>query len=129
MQFDTMPRMLSCRVVVANGLMLLSGLIAVTLAEPIRGAEPTVAGKVSFDRDVRPILSNHCWKCHGPDAKERKAGLRLDQLDSATQPAESGKIAVVPNKPGASELLRRIHASDADEQIDRKSTRLNSSHG
>ena len=117
MQFDTTPRMPSCRVVVANGLMLLSGLIAVTLAEPIRGAEPTVAGKVSFDRDVRPILSNHCWKCHGPDAKERKAGLRLDQLDSATQPAESGKIAVVPNKPGASELLRRIHASDADEQM------------
>ena len=117
MRFFTMSRMTSGRVVVANGLMLLSGLIAVTLAEPICGAEPTVVGKVSFDRDVRPILSNHCWKCHGPDAKERKADLRLDQLDSATQPAESGKIAVVPNKPGASELLRRIHASDADEQM------------
>ncbi|TXT39126.1 MAG: hypothetical protein FD138_159 [Planctomycetota bacterium] len=86
-------------------------------AEPTSDPAKPAAGKISFDRDVRPILSNHCWKCHGPDAKERKAGLRLDQLDSATQPAESGKVAIIPNKPGASELLRRIHVSDADEQM------------
>ena len=105
------------RVVAANEMMLLGGLIVATLAPPILSAEPALGAKVSFDREVRPILSNHCWKCHGPDAKERKAGLRLDQVESATQPAESGKVAVVPNKPAASELLTRIHAADADEQM------------
>ena len=117
MRLFVIPQTLIDRVVVAKGMIVLGGLMAVTLVEPIRGVEPKLAGKVSFDRDVRPILSNHCWKCHGPDAKERKAGLRLDQLESATRPAESGKIAVVPNKPMTSELLRRIHASDADEQM------------
>ena len=77
-------------------------------------AQPA-SSKVSFDRDVRPILSNHCWKCHGPDAKERKAGLRLDQFDAMTKPAESGKAAVIPNKPEDSELLRRAFSSDSDE--------------
>ena len=79
-------------------------------------AQPA-SSKVSFDRDVRPILSNHCWKCHGPDAKERKAGLRLDQQESATKPAESGKTAVIPYKPAVSELLRRMLSSDSNEQM------------
>src|SRR5712691_6312622 len=81
-------------------------------AEPSRS---TAADKISFDRDVRPILSNHCWKCHGQDANERKAGLRLDQRDGATKPAESGKIAIVPSKPSDSELLRRVLSDDNDE--------------
>lgn len=88
-----------------------------TRSEPTSGSDKPSADKISFDRDVRPILSNHCWKCHGPDAKERKAGLRLDQLDSVTKPAESGKTAVVPNKPADSELVRRILSSDSDEQM------------
>lgn len=98
----------------------LASLLAISTtvqSEPANSPGPAAARKVSFDRDVRPILSNHCWKCHGPDAKERKAGLRLDQLDSATKPAESGKIAVVPNKPGESELLHRILSPDADAQM------------
>ncbi len=78
-------------------------------------AEPM--SKVSFDRDVRPILSNYCWKCHGPDANERKAGLRLDQQDSSRQPAESGQRAIVPGKPGESELVKRILSTDPDERM------------
>ena len=86
-------------------------------SEPTSGSDIPAAGKISFDRDVRPILSNHCWKCHGPDAKERKAGLRLDQLDSATTPAESGKTAIIAKKPADSELVRRILSADSDEQM------------
>lgn len=80
-------------------------------------AEQPRTDAVSFDRDVRPILSNHCWKCHGPDAAERKSGLRLDQPDSLKTPGESGKLAIVPGKPEDSELLRRIHATDSDTQM------------
>ncbi|MBC7965818.1 MAG: DUF1549 domain-containing protein, partial [Fuerstia sp.] len=69
---------------------------------------------VRFDHDVRPILSNHCWSCHGPDEVARQAGLRLDREDSATAAVESGRIAVVPGKPDESELIARINSHDAD---------------
>ena len=93
------------------------GLPATAHSESTSGSDQLPAGKISFDRDVRPILSNHCWKCHGPDAKERQAGLRLDQREAAIKPAESGKLAIDPAKPGGSELLRRILSADSDEQM------------
>lgn len=73
--------------------------------------------RVDFNRDIRPILSNACWKCHGPDANERQAGLRLDQRDGALAKLESGKAAIVVGKPGASELIRRIKSEDPDERM------------
>ena len=51
---------------------------------------------ISFNRDIRPILSNHCFSCHGPDSAARKGGFRLDQRDSATRAAESGLLAIDP---------------------------------
>src|SRR5215203_5999557 len=63
---------------------------------------------IEFNRDVRPILSDNCFACHGPDANKRKAGLRLDQKESAFGKAESGEFAIVPGDPEKSELLRRI---------------------
>lgn len=72
------------------------------------------AEKVSFNRDIRPILSDTCFQCHGPDENKRQAGLRLDRKDSATKPVESGDTAIVPGKVEASELVRRILATDAD---------------
>lgn len=71
---------------------------------------------VNFDRDVRPILSNHCFTCHGPDDQQLQAGLRMDQAESVFGPGESGRPAVVPGKPDDSEMLRRVFASD-DEQM------------
>ena len=68
---------------------------------------------VQFNRDIRPILSNHCYQCHGPDGPARKSGLRLDQRDHALSPAESGSSAIVPNKSDASELVKRILSADA----------------
>ncbi|OAI46598.1 hypothetical protein AYO44_11085 [Planctomycetaceae bacterium SCGC AG-212-F19] len=70
---------------------------------------------VDFQRDIRPILSDNCFKCHGPDESTRKGKLRLDGRDHAIKAGRSGAIAVVPGKPEASELLKRITTADADE--------------
>jgi hypothetical protein len=72
-----------------------------------RSAEP-----LSFNRDIRPILSEHCWKCHGFDAASRKGGLRLDERGAATLPADSGERALVPGDPAASEMLVRMTTDD-----------------
>ncbi len=76
-----------------------------------------------FSRDVRPILSQHCFKCHGPDDKARKGGLRLDLRDSATKEAKSGAVALVPGQPDKSELVARIFSTDEDELMPPPSTK------
>jgi hypothetical protein len=70
---------------------------------------------VRFNRDVRPILSQNCFSCHGP--AKQKAGLRLDSVETATKKLASGTVAVVPGKPDASELVKRILAADPDETM------------
>ncbi len=80
-----------------------------------RGAFATdESGKVDFNHHVRPILSNHCWSCHGPDHAARKAGLRLDQRESATGTMDNGLTAIVPGKSDASELVARIQSHDPE---------------
>ncbi len=71
--------------------------------------------KANFNRDVRPIFSDTCFQCHGPDESKRKAGLRLDTRETAVKPAESGDIAIVPGHPEQSELVKRLTAKDPDE--------------
>ncbi len=75
------------------------------------------AAPVDFNRDIRPILSNHCYECHGPDSKQRKAGLRLDEGQGSQMELKSGVIAVVPGNLEESELIYRITTSDADERM------------
>ena len=78
-------------------------------------APPVTPGEtVEFNRDVRPILSDKCFACHGLDAKHRKADLRLDVADSATSDRK-GVRAVVPGDVDKSALWARINTADADE--------------
>src|SRR3954470_20528989 len=74
-------------------------------------------GPVGYRRDVLPILSDRCFKCHGPDSASRKAGLRLDRPDAATADLDSGVKAIVPGKPSDSELIKRIMSKDPDEMM------------
>jgi len=75
-----------------------------------------VQAQVDFATQIKPLLSDRCFLCHGPDAENRQAGLRLDSEEGVKAPLESDGdlFAVVPGKPEASELVARITTSDAD---------------
>lgn len=75
---------------------------------------PAAASAVDFSREIRPILSENCFFCHGPDEKKREAGLRLDE-EAAAKKDNDGVIAVVPGNPDKSALLQRIISTDPDE--------------
>jgi hypothetical protein len=91
-------------------------LAAVVIAALVAGmpALGTAAPAVSFDRDIRPILSENCFACHGPDAANQQAGLRLDRPEDATKELDSGSRAIVPGDTAASEIIARVRATDPD---------------
>ena len=70
-----------------------------------------VGAPIEFNRQVRPILANYCFECHGPDAESRKGHLRLDTFSGATT------SAIVPGNPDESPLLERVHSPDEDERM------------
>lgn len=81
------------------------------LAADLSAAE----GKLRFNRDIRPIMSDTCFHCHGPDKSSRKGGLRLDLREEALKPGKSGAIPIVPGKPEESEIITRIFTTDEDD--------------
>ncbi len=97
--------------------LLLTGLVAVCSAvcTPDAVAEDTPQ-TIDFTRDVRPILSNACFHCHGPDEQTREAELRLDQRDGLFEDRD-GYVAVKPGDHSQSELIRRILSDDPDEMM------------
>ncbi len=90
-------------------------LISIFFSPALLAAPGSTSGGIEYNRDVRPILSENCFTCHGPDSAARKAGLRLDKFDEAIAPRKDSSPAIVPGKPEASELVRRINASDPDD--------------
>ncbi len=84
-------------------------------AEPVRADAPPA---VDFNRDIRPLLADNCYKCHGPDDKTRKAKLRLDVREDAL-----ASKAFVPGKPDAGELLNRLVTTDPQERMPPPSTK------
>jgi hypothetical protein len=101
------------------------GLLAVILSSTITfgfGGTLATTGKkskpdVDFNRDIRPILSENCYTCHGPDSEKRKAGLRLDKQDIALSELKSGDHAIVPGDPAKSALIARISTSNDDDRM------------
>jgi hypothetical protein len=101
-------------VVLALGVLILNG--AHTRAGGDSPPWPASKPSLDFDRDIRPILSENCFACHGPDAKARKADLRLDRKDDVFRD-RGGYAIIVPGDPEASELIQRIQSDDPLEKM------------
>ena len=87
-----------------------AGIVGLLLPATVAAAEP-----VRFNRDIRPIMSDTCFKCHGP--AEQEAGLRLDDRERAIKAADSGATPIVPGNPDESEMVRRILSTDDSERM------------
>ena len=87
-----------------------------------------IPDKISYNFHIRPILSDKCFKCHGPDINKREAGLRLDIPEAAFAPLQEtkGAFALVPFKPEASELFKRITSTDSAYQMPTPESHLGS---
>jgi hypothetical protein len=102
----------------ALAVLFLGPLLLASAPEVRSGVQQVGSSKpIDYNRDIKPILSENCYACHGPDHEKRKAGLRLDLRDELFKPLKSGAIAVVPGDLIKSELVRRITAADQDDRM------------
>jgi hypothetical protein len=78
---------------------------------------PRASGRIDFTQQIRPLLSDRCFRCHGPDASRRKAKLRLDVRDGAFKKLGAGWAIIKPGDPAKSELVRRITTEDIEDMM------------
>src|SRR5690349_16385739 len=107
---STVPGHILCGMAVLG--CALAGMLAIGATKSPTGP---ASKAVDFDREIRPILAENCFKCHGPDDEARKAKLRFDLQAEARKPAKSGRIPIVPGAPERSELINRITTTDTDD--------------
>jgi mono/diheme cytochrome c family protein len=87
-----------------------AAVLAASSASSLRAAD--ASSEIQFNRDVRPILSDNCFRCHGPEVKSRKGKLRLDVREAAVE-----REAIIPGNPDESEIIRRLISTDEDDQM------------
>ena len=88
---------------------------SLTVPKEVEVKYDEIPEKVDFNYHVKPILSDRCYSCHGPDEKSRRAGLRLDQEKTAFMKLSSGRTAIDPGNISGSEMAHRILSDDPDE--------------
>ncbi|HEV7378406.1 MAG TPA: c-type cytochrome domain-containing protein, partial [Dyadobacter sp.] len=97
------------QILIASAIILISGIMFGSCYQKNTLKEGSTSDAISYNFDVRPILSDKCFACHGPDANKREAGLRLDVAESAFAKLKEGNgVAIFPGKPEQSELYKRI---------------------
>ncbi len=92
-------------------------LFGLTTGGAPRASAAAASSPIQFNRDIRPILAENCFTCHGPDKNKRKAGLRLDLPDDATRKLDSGERAVVPGDVTKSHLLKVVATENDDDRM------------
>jgi mono/diheme cytochrome c family protein len=98
--------------------LIFPGILALGLlfAAPDASAQKPLPATVEFNRDIRPILSNNCFQCHGPDSAQRKAKLRLDQVTDALAD-RGGYAALIPGNLKKSELWQRLITQEKSQRM------------
>src|SRR5215470_3984775 len=91
--------------------------LAVVVVLPLGPAHADEAGLEFFEKKVRPVLVEHCYKCHSARAKKLRGGLRLDLKAGWQKGGDSGKPAVVPRQPDESPLIRSVRHADGVEAM------------